>query len=83
MPDQTEDKLEEIDLLKLLSLTREIELYEAQITILRMKQQEANRVNAALHKLLRDKYHVTDGDQIDGTTGAIVRAPAGPAPDGQ
>jgi hypothetical protein len=54
------DKLEEIDLLKLLAITRELELYEAQITILRMKS--------------HDKYHVTERDQIDGATGQIVRA---------
>jgi hypothetical protein len=68
------DKLEEIDLLKLLAITRELELYEAQITILRMKSHEAQRVNAALHTMLKDKYHVTERDQIDGATGQIVRA---------
>lgn len=83
MPDNSEDKLEELDLLKLVSITRELELYEAQVTILKMRIHEANRVNAALHAMLRDKYHVTDKDQIDATTGQIVRVPVSTVPNGQ
>lgn len=70
-----QDKLEELDLLKLLSISREIDLYDAQITILRMKMQEASRVNAALHAMLRDKYGLTERDQIDAATGQIARQP--------
>jgi hypothetical protein len=67
------DCLEELDLLKLLAVSREIDLYDAQITILRMKLQEASRVNAALHTMLRDKYGLTERDQIDAATGQIAR----------
>ena len=71
---QHPDKLEELDLLKLLAVGREIDLYDAQVTILKMKLQEANRINAALHAMLRDKYGLTEKDQIDASTGAIVRS---------
>lgn len=74
--EQIPSKLEEIDLLKLLAVSREIDLYDAQITILRMRLQEANRVNAALHSMLRDKYGLTEHDQIDASTGQISRAGA-------
>jgi hypothetical protein len=81
------EKLEELDLMRLLAVSREIDLYDAQITILQMKLQEANRVNAALHSSLRDKYSLTERDQIDGRTGKIARSTAGQAesglPDGQ
>jgi len=70
------EKLEEVDLLRLLAVSREIDLYDAQTTILKMKLQEANRVNAALHTMLRDKYDLTEHDQIDASTGRIIRSTA-------
>jgi hypothetical protein len=73
MPEKLPEKLEELDLMRLLAVTREIELYDAQITIFQMKIREANRVNAALHASLREKYSLTERDQIDGLTGVIAR----------
>ena len=67
------DMLEENDLFKLLLVNRDLDLYDAQMTILKMRIAEAQRTMAALNQQMKDKYGLTDSDTINSATGMIVR----------
>lgn len=66
-------RLDENDLLRLLLVNRDIDLYESQMALLKMKMGEAQRAMTAFNQQLRDKYGLTERDTIDAQTGAIVR----------
>ena len=72
-PETATPRLEELDLMRLLLLNRDVDLLERDITIAQLRLSDSRKVLAAYNSQLRDKYGITELDAIDSQTGEIIK----------
>ena len=70
---KTADALEEVDLLKLRLLNRNVDFFTTQSELAQLKALEATRALMGLSNELARRYDFSDHRQIDANTGAIER----------
>ena len=66
-------QLEEADLLRLQLLNRDMDLYLTQQELIQTKIKETRQRMESFSIRMKEKYELNDGDQLDPTTGVIVR----------